>query len=87
MQAIKTVYLPASNTKPSRIKATCDAGSVTISYPHELSGDAVYRAAADALVKKLGWHMAGAVPEMACGGLPNNGGYVFVFVNNVTLGK
>ena len=87
MQAIKTVYLPASNTKPSRIKATCDAGSVTISYPHDLSGDAVYRAAAEALVKKLGWTQGGALPEMVCGGLPNNGGYVFVLVNAVTLGK
>jgi hypothetical protein len=83
MQAILTKYIGATNTKGSRIKATCDAGSVTISYPHELSGDAVYRAAADALCKKLGW----AHGELACGGLPNNGGYVFVFVNDVTLGK
>lgn len=83
MQAIITKYHGPTNTKGSRITAKCDAGSVTISYPHELSGDAVYRAAADALVKKLGWDHG----ELACGGLPDNGGYVFVFVNAATLGK
>ena len=35
MQAITTKYLPATNTKGARIKASCEAGSVTISYPHE----------------------------------------------------
>jgi hypothetical protein len=55
MQAIITKYLPATATKGSRIKATCDAGSITISYPHELSGQAVHRTAAEALAAKLGW--------------------------------
>ncbi len=31
MQAITTKFLPCTNTKPSRIKATCERGSVTIS--------------------------------------------------------
>lgn len=53
MQAIKTKYLPATNTKPSRIKATCERGSIIISYPHELSGDEVHIAAKDALVAKF----------------------------------
>lgn len=80
MQAILAKYHGPTNTKGSRISAKCDAGSVSIPYPHELSGDAVYRAAANALIAKLGWTTDDGYPEMACGGLPNNGGYVFVFV-------
>lgn len=30
MQAIITKYLPATNTKPTRIKATCARGSLTL---------------------------------------------------------
>ena len=52
-QAIVTKYLPATNTRGSRIKASCERGSITISYPHELSGDACHIAAADALVAKF----------------------------------
>jgi hypothetical protein len=75
MQAIVTKYLSATNTKGARIKATCDAGSITIPYPHELSGEAVHEAAAMALVAKLEWKS----DEWVCGGLPNQAGYVFVF--------
>lgn len=53
MQAIQTKYIPATNFKGSRIKATCDRGNITISYPDELSGDACHIAAADALVAKF----------------------------------
>ncbi len=53
MQAIVTKYIPATNYRGSRIKASCAFGSVTIPYPHELTGMAVHRAAADALVAKL----------------------------------
>ena len=53
MQAIITKYLPTTNSRGSRIKATCSSGSVTIPYPYELSGQAVHRAAAEALAAKL----------------------------------
>ena len=53
MQAILTKYLPVTNSRGSRIKATCERGSLTIDYPHELSGDAVHRKAAHALVEKF----------------------------------
>lgn len=53
MQAILTKYLCATNTRGSRIKASCERGSITISYPDELSGDAVHIAAKDALVAKF----------------------------------
>lgn len=53
MQSIQSRYIPASNVHGSRIKAWCDRGSVTVSYPHELSGDAVHRFAVDALIAKF----------------------------------
>ena len=77
MQAINTKYLGPTNSRGSRIKATCAAGSVTIGYPHELSGQAAHRKAAEALVSKLGWidpHYGGLL-----GGQLANGDYAFVF--------
>jgi len=79
MQAIHVKYLPCTNFKGSRIKATASAGSVTIGYPHELSGQAVYRAAAEVLVKKLKWDTVG-YNGLLGGGLPD-GSYCFVFDN------
>ena len=83
MQAIQTKYLCPTNTRGARIKATCAAGSITIDYPHELSGQAVHRKAAEALVSKLGWddpHYGGLL-----GGCLPNGDYCFVF--NSTLSE
>jgi len=53
MQAIHSKYIPATNTLGSRIKATCERGSITIDYPHELSGDAVHRKAALQLLERF----------------------------------
>ncbi len=75
MEAIITKYLPATNSRGSRIKATCASGSVTIPYPHELSGQAVHRAAAEALVAKL---LPDRKAPLLGGGLPD-GRTVFVF--------
>jgi hypothetical protein len=75
MQAILTRYLGPTNTRGSRIKASCAAGSITIGYPHELSGQAVYRKAAEALVAKLGWD---EIASLLGGCLPT-GDYCFVF--------
>ena len=74
MKAIQTKYLPCTNTRGSRIKAWAEGGNqVTVPYPHELSGQAVHRLAAETLCKKLGWTGA-----LLGGGLPN-GDYAFVF--------
>ena len=77
MKAILTKYLPCTNTRGSRIKASDECGnSITISYPHELNGgEDTHRAAADALMKKMNW--AG---RLVCGSLKNN--YVFVIVRD-----
>jgi hypothetical protein len=86
MQAITTKYLPATNVRGSRIKATCERGSITISYPHELSGEAVHIAAADALVAKFvreDWAQYGDERNpwegaRVCGGIVG-GAYAHVF--------
>ena len=73
MKAIITKYLEATNSKGSRIKAyDCDKNSVTIGYPHELSGEDVYRLAAVRLCQKMGWDT-----DLIGGGIDN--GYVFCF--------
>lgn len=53
MQAIQTKYLPATDSKGSRIKAKCARGSIVIPYPHELTGDDIHRAAVMALVLRF----------------------------------
>jgi hypothetical protein len=53
MQSIQTKFLSATESKGSRIKAKCARGSVTIPFPHELSGDDIHRAAVLALVTRF----------------------------------
>ena len=74
MKAIKTKYKGPTNTRGSRIIASDEDGNrITISYPYELSGEAVHRKAAEALCAKMNWP-----GELAGGSIKN--GYVFVFV-------
>jgi len=90
-QAIYTKYLPATETKGSRIKASCDRGSLTIGYPHEFSGDEVHREAVRQLcrkfiaedVKKYGTEAGKGMwaNDFATGGLPKEKGLVHVFIN------
>lgn len=76
MKAIQTKYLGPTNTRGSRIKAWAEGGhSVTIPYPHELSGMEVHRAAAVALAERMKWPT-----DLVGGGLPN-GDYAFCFNN------
>jgi hypothetical protein len=75
MKAIETRYFGPSNVKGSRIKAfDCDNNSVTIGYPHELSGEDCHRKAAEALCAKMKW-----TGELVGGSTKK--GYVFVFVS------
>jgi hypothetical protein len=80
MIAIQTKYLPATNTRGSRIKAWTDSGfSVTISCPHELSYELCHFEAVKALVAKhnLAWDLT----DMRYGGTEK--GYVFCFANSI----
>jgi hypothetical protein len=53
MQAIITKYLPATNFKGSRIKASCDRGSITVSYDSAQSEQGVHVYAADQLIARF----------------------------------
>jgi hypothetical protein len=80
MKAIRTRYKGPTDTRGSRIIASDEDGNrAIISYPHELSGEAVHRAAADALVAKMDWG-SDRYGKLAGGALKD--GYVFVFVPN-----
>lgn len=86
MQAIHTYYLPATNYKPTRIKATCERGSLVASPPDNLEGEAVHIWAAQKLcnnfVKQDNYtHFNPWSLPHVCGGLGNNKGCVHVFVS------
>lgn len=58
MDAIETRYLGATNFRSGRIKATTlgnRKASVTVEYDHALNSWDNHRAAAEALIAKLGW--------------------------------
>ena len=71
MQVITTKYLPPTNFKGSRIKASCEAGSVTVGFCHDGTVEDAHAKAAIALIAKLGWH-----GEYTCAG-DRNGNYYF----------
>jgi hypothetical protein len=77
MQAITTKYLGPTNTQGARIKATCESGTVTVGYRHDLSGADVHAVAAMALARKLKFKNGGG---WASG--ETKGGYVFVQYGN-----
>lgn len=89
MQAIQSKYIPATNTKGSRIKATCERGSITVSYPDDLSGDACHVFAVDKLIEKFvaedakryGSEINPWTKPRACGQLPDNS-YAHVFISS-----
>jgi hypothetical protein len=72
-QAIVTKFHGPTNHRGARVKATADAGSVTVSWDHSLCIEANHRAAALALASRYGWPL-----DMVGGGLPGSG-YVFVY--------
>lgn len=78
MQAIQTKYIPVTNTRPSRIKASCAAGSVTVSYDHALNIEGNHKAACDALCAKLEWNTEYYTSMV--GGTLLDGSMVWVFV-------
>ena len=53
MQAITTKYLGPTNTKGSRIKATCWLKSKTVPWDYSLNTDQNHNAAIDALIAEL----------------------------------
>ena len=74
-QAIATKYLPATNNRGARIKATAWGGSATVPYDYALDVDRNHKAAADAPIAKMGWK-----GTYAQGGNVEGTGYYFVNV-------
>lgn len=91
MQAILTKYIPATNTKPSRIKATAERGSLTRSWQYDGRAEDEHRAAAAALCQMFADEDAKALGEgsrayntwarpFVTGCLPD-GSYAHVFID------
>lgn len=72
-QAIFTKYIPCTNFRPSRVKAKCQAGSVTVSWDHSMGSVENHAAAARTLCDKFGW-----TGRWEAGAGANTGCYVFV---------
>ena len=71
-QAIATKFHGPTNYRGARVKASADAGSVTVSWDYSLNIADNHRAAAIALANRYGWST-----DMVGGSLPGAG---FVFV-------
>lgn len=93
MQSILTKFLNPTDFKGARIKATCDAGSVVIPFPHEYGeGSKAHALAAMMLVRKLGWiptapdgtHQNGYVGAWAAGHSNKGDAYTFCFAFGVS---
>ncbi len=79
MQAIVTKYLGPTNNRGARVKATADAGSVTVSWDYTLNSDGNHDGAARELAKRLGWN-AETHGKLVGGGAPDGTGNCYVFV-------
>lgn len=74
-QAITTRYLGPTNNRGARVKATADAGSVTLDWDHALDMLPNHAAAAKALAAKFSW-----TGEYHAGGLAQSSKDAYVFV-------
>jgi hypothetical protein len=72
-QAIVTKYHGPTNSRGSRISATAEGGRVSMPYNSALSSERNHAVVAEALIRKRAWY-----GEWIGGGLPNEGGNVFV---------
>ena len=79
MQAIETRYLGPTNHRGARIKATAQAGSLTVPYDYALNTDENHTAAAKAFAEKLGW-VGPEYGELHGGGNAKGDGNVYVLV-------
>lgn len=79
MIAIQTKYLPSTNTKGSRIKASAKSFNVTIPYDYSLNDEKLHFKAVKELVRKhnLDWDIS----IMNYGSTEN--GYIFTFNHSI----
>lgn len=86
-QAITTRFLGPTNYRGSRYKATCAAGSITITADDRLDYTENHKRAAQALINKLGWFHnpdRGDRDGQWFGGAIHKGGYAFVCGRDTT---
>ena len=90
MVCIQTKYIPATNTKPSRIKAfTCNGQRIYLSKDYGLTTEEEHAKAAAALLIKNGWaeipNQLGQLDRAAlvCGATKD--GYAFVIVPRLNI--
>jgi len=76
-QAILTKYIPPANVRGSRVKATAQAGSVTVDWDDGLDADSNHHAVAMKLANKYGW-LDHTNETLVGGGMPD-GSYCWVF--------
>lgn len=77
-QAILTKRLPATNTRGQRVKATAEAGSVTVHWCFSQGPEGNHLSAALALTAKFG--LLGQGERLVGGALPGDAGRAFVIV-------
>lgn len=76
MQAIVTRYFGPTDCRGSKVKATCQAGTITVSWDNSLDVDGNHRLACEALCRKLQWPYTHAL--WVGGGAPDGAGQVYV---------
>lgn len=89
MQAIISKYVSPTNYRGARVKASCERGSITLSWPDELSGEAVHVWAKDQLITRFVKEDAERYASKenpwtrptVCGQIPS-GEYVHVFTGH-----
>ena len=73
LQAIETKYLGPTDRRGARVKATCEARSVTRNWDHSLNVEQNHRAAAEHLQNLMDWS-----GRLVQGGNASGTGYCFV---------
>ena len=76
MQAIVTKYLGPTNFKGARVRATCAARSVIVSWDHAKNPSENHAAVAESLARAVDWR-----GRWVGGSVPTEEGYVFVCVD------
>ena len=74
-QTIHTKFLAPTNHRATRVKATCEAGSVEVGWSYEGSTADEHVRACQKLLKKLGWD-----GEWVGGASESENGYTFIRV-------
>lgn len=77
-QAITTKTIHATTHRGVRVKAWCWKGSVTVHYDYALNADQNHYAAAEALLKEMGWAGDDWAQKWMAGSTHDNTGYHFV---------